>query len=115
MLSRGERMAWGALAATLIAGAAAAWWTADDWLPHAGPWAQQAWRKLTRPGPETLPHTNAGQRAPAAQGAAGAASAPHAQPRKCVKDGHVTYTDQACPPGSRELAVDGAVTSLPGG
>lgn len=113
MLSRGERIAWGGLAALAVAGAAAAWWTADRWTPHAGPWAAQAWRKITRPGPDTLPPGHAGRPAPAAQGAAAAASAPLVQPRKCVKSGQVTYTDQPCPPGSRELAVDGAVTSLP--
>ncbi len=110
MLSRGERIAWATLAAVAVAGAAAAWWTAEQWTPHAGPWAAQAWRKATRPGPETLPRDKAGRPAPTAQGAA---SAPMAQPRKCVQNGQVTYTDQACPPGSRELAVDGAVTSLP--
>ena len=35
------------------------------------------------------------------------------QPRKCVKDGRTTYTDQPCPKGTQELPVDGAVTSLP--
>ena len=51
---------------------------------------------------------------PAAQGAAGAASAPLAPPRKCQQsDGRVIYTDQPCPRGSREQTVDGAVTSLP--
>ena len=51
MLSRGERIFWGGLAAAVIAGAAAAWWTADQWTPHAAPWAAQVWRKITRPGP----------------------------------------------------------------
>ena len=111
MLSRGERIFWGGLAAAAIAGGVAAWWTADQWTPHAGPWAAQLWRKATRPGPDTLPQ---GKRVPATQGAAGAASALIAQPRKCVKGDQVTYTDQPCPPGSRELVVDGAVTSLPG-
>lgn len=41
MLSRGERIFWGGLAAAVIAGAAAAWWTADQWTPHAAPWAAQ--------------------------------------------------------------------------
>jgi len=106
MLSRGERIFWGGLAAAAIAGGVAAWWTADQWTPHAGPWAAQLWHKATRPDPDTLP-----QGSPARK--AGAAAAPMAQPRKCVKDGQVTYTDQPCPPGSRELVVDGAVTFLP--
>ena len=114
MLSRGERIFWGGLAAVVIAGAAAAWWTADRWTPHAAPWAAQMWRKITRPGPDTLPPGKAGRPAPAAQGAAGAASAPLAPPRKCQQsDGRVIYTDQPCPRGSREQTVDGAVTSLP--
>ncbi|MBS0477054.1 MAG: DUF4124 domain-containing protein [Proteobacteria bacterium] len=110
MLSPGERIALGGLAALAIAGAAAAWWTAEQWTPHAAPWAAQMWRKATRPGPDTLPRDKTGRPAPAAQSVA---SAPMVQPRKCVSNGQVTYTDQACPPGSRELAVDGAVTSLP--
>ena len=79
----------------------------------AGPWLEQAWRKTTRPGPDTLPP---GKKAPAqARPTQPGASGPVAvQPRKCVQaDGRVTYTDQPCPKGSSELAVDGAVTSLP--
>ena len=113
MLSRGERIFWGGLAAVVIAGAAAAWWTADQWTPHAAPWAAQVWRKITRPGPDTLPP---GKQQPAAQArsANSGASEPVApQPRKCVKDGRTTYTDQPCPKGTQELPVDGAVTSLP--
>ena len=90
MLSRGERIAWGTLAAVVIAGAAAAWWTAEQWTPHAGPWAAQMWRKATRPGPDTLPRDKAGRPAPAAQGAAGAASALRVEQRKCVSNGQVT-------------------------
>lgn len=37
-----------------------------------------------------------------------AASAPAARlMRKCLKDGQVLYTDDACPPGSQEEAVSG--------
>ena len=64
MLSRGERIFWGGLAAAVIAGAAAAWWTADQWTPHAAPWAAQMWRKITRPGPDTLPRDKAGRPTP---------------------------------------------------
>jgi hypothetical protein len=113
MRSPRERALWSLLALVLLAAAAAAWWTAEQWLPQAGPWTEQAWRKITRPGPETLP---SGKRPPAAQAAAaqGGASAPAApQPRKCVKDGRTTYTDAPCPRGSLELPVDGALTSLP--
>lgn len=76
MRSRGECIVWGALAA--VAGGVAAKWTADRWMPHAGPWAAQMWRKATRLGPDALPW---GKVAPAVQGAAGAASAPIVQPR----------------------------------
>lgn len=114
MRSPRERAFWSVLAVLVLAAAAAAWWTADQWLPHAGPWAEQAWKKMTRPGPETLPP---GKQPPAAQGARaahGGASEPRApQPRKCVKDGRTTYTDQPCPKGTQELPVDGSVTSLP--
>ena len=101
------------LATLLLAAAIAAGWTSDQWLPQAGPWTEQAWRKITRPGPETLPpgkQPRAAQ-ASAAQDGASAPAAP--QPRKCVKDGRTTYTDAPCPRGSQELPLDGAVTSLP--
>jgi len=111
MLSRGERIAWGAAAAVAIAGAVAAWWTADQWTPHAGPWAAQAWRTITRPGPGTLPPGKAARTPPAA----GAATAPlPPPPRKCVDaQGRATYTDRPCPGGMREQGVDGAVSVLP--
>ncbi|MFZ2856607.1 DUF4124 domain-containing protein, partial [Acidovorax sp.] len=91
MRSRTERTVFTALAVVLMAAAAAAWWTRDAWLPHAGPWSEQAWKKITRPGPDTLPP---GKQQPAAQAraASGGASEPVApQPRKCVKDGRTTY------------------------
>lgn len=113
MRSRGERTVLTAIALVLVAAAAAAWWTRAEWLPQAGPWAEQMWKRATRPGPETLPP---GKQPAAAQAraAGGSASEPVApQPRKCVKDGRTTYTDQPCPPGAQELPVDGAVTSLP--
>lgn len=87
MLSRDGRIVRGGLAAVLIAGAGAAWWKAEQWTPYAGPWAAHMWRKITRTGSDTLPRDKAGRPAPTptAQGAAGAASAPIVQPRKCVK------------------------------
>ena len=113
MRSPRERALWIVLAAALLAAATAAWWTSAQWAPHAGPWAGQAWRKLTRPGPETLPlDKRTASSAGTPRAARGAASAP-AAPRKCLRDGHTTYTDQPCPPGSQEQAVDGAVTSVP--
>lgn len=115
MRSRTERALWTALAAALAAGAGAAWWTAGQWWPQAGPWAQQAWRKLTRPGPETLPPPAGGAHRAATPSPQGAASvAAPLPPRKCVRDGRTTYTDQPCPPGSQERAMDGgALMSLP--
>ena len=113
MRSPAERALLTALAVAFVAAAAAAWWTADQWVPHAGPWTRQAWKKITRPGADTLPP---GKQQPAAQArsAKGTASEPLApQPRKCVRDGRTTYTDQPCPKGTQELPVDGAVTSLP--
>lgn len=113
MLSRGERIAWSSVVALALAGAATAWWTADQWMPHAAPRATQAWRKITRPGPDTLPQGKAGRAVSAVQGADGAASTPQAQPRKCRQpDGRVIYTDQPCPQGSSEQTVDGAVSTL---
>ncbi len=113
MRSRTERTVLTAIAVALVAAAGAAWWTRDQWAPHAGPWSEQAWKKVTRPGANTLPP---GKQQPAAQArsAKGAASEPAApRPRKCVRDGRTSYTDQPCPKGSQELPMDGAVTSLP--
>ncbi len=113
MRSRTERTVLTTIALVLVAAAAAALWTRDQWLPHAGPWTEQAWKKITRPGAESLPP----DKRPAAQARpaqAGASQPVAPQPRKCVRDGRTTYTDQPCPKGSQELPVDGAVTSLPG-
>jgi len=112
MLSRGERTAWAVVAAAILAGAAAAWFTREAWLPEAGPWLQQLWRKSTRPGLETLPP---GKRpAPSGNAARGDAALPPPPPRKCVAtDGRVTYTNAPCPKGAQEQAVDGAVSVLP--
>ena len=113
MRSTRERTLWSILAALLLAAAAAAWWTADQWLPHAGPWTEQAWKKITRPGPDTLPPGKQQTAAPAGAAQGSASQPAAAQPRKCVQDGRTTYTDQPCPKGTQELPVDGAVTSLP--
>ena len=112
MRSRTERTVLTVIAVALVAAAAAAWWTADRWQPHAGPRTEQTWKKITRAGPDSLPPGK--QRAAADRPAAAGASEPAApRPRKCVKDGRTTYTDQPCPKGTQELPVDGAVTSLP--
>ena len=113
MRSRTERTVLTVIAVALVAAAAAAWWPSAQRLPPPAPWSEQAWKKITRPGADTLPP---GKQQPAAQArsAKGAASEPLApQPRKCVRDGRTTYTDQPGPTGSQELPVDGAVTSLP--
>ena len=112
MRSRTERTVLAAIAVALVAAAAAAWWARDQWVPHAGPWAVQAWKKITRTGADTLPPTMKlpAQAHPAQPGASEPA---RPQSRKCLKDGRTTYTDQPCPKGSQELPVDGAVTTLP--
>lgn len=110
MRSRGERITWAVAAALVLAGTGAAWLTREAWLPEAGPWLQQLWRKSTRPGPETLPAA----KRPAASGKTAGEAPPPAPPRKCLaSDGRIVYTDQTCPKGLREQAVDGAVTVLP--
>ena len=113
MRSRTERTVLTVIALAVVAAAAAAWWTRDQWLPHAGPWSHTVWKKITRPGPESLPPDKRppGTQARATRGTASEPVAP--QPRKCVQDGRTVYTDQPCPKGSEELTVDGAVTSLP--
>ena len=111
MRSRTERTVLTAIAVLVVAAAAAAWWTRDAWLPHAGPWAEQAWKKITRPGSDTLPPDKRPAQGQLARSGASEPAAP--QPRKCVQDGRTIYTDQPCPKGTQELPVDGAVTSLP--
>ncbi|MBP8205430.1 MAG: DUF4124 domain-containing protein [Giesbergeria sp.] len=108
MLSPRQRTFWTLLAVLLLAAAVAAWWTRDHWADRVQPWAEQAWRKATRPGADTLP-----QDRKATPGAA--ASAPVAPtPRKCLQAGRTIYTDQPCPPGSQEQLLEGgAVTTLP--
>lgn len=111
MLSRGERTAWAVAAALVLTGAGAAWLTREAWLPEAGPWLEQLWRKSTRPGPDTLPP---GQRPARSGKTATDDAAPPPPPRKCVAaDGRVTYTNAPCPKGMQERAVDGAVSVLP--
>ena len=113
MRSRTERTVLTISALAVVAAAAAAWSTQDQWLPHARPWSHMIWKKLTRPGPESLPPDKRppGSQARSTRGTASEPVAP--QPRKCVKDGRTVYIDQPCPKGSQELTVDGAVTSLP--
>ena len=70
--------------------------------------------KLLAELPEHPMHLPVAKRPAQAQPARSGASTPAApQPRKCLKDGRTTYTDQPCPKGAQELPVDGAVTSLP--
>ena len=109
MRSRTERTVWAIAAVVLVGGGAAAWWTSGHWLPQAEPWVQQTWRKVTRPDPDTLPQKHKA----AARTSEGTAPALAATPRKCVQAGRTLYTDQPCPPGSQEKAIDGAVTSSP--
>ena len=109
MRSARERTVWTFAAVVLLAGAVAAWWTADRWLPHAGPWADKAWGKLTRPGDDSLPP----EKKAGTAGPRGAASAPAPQLRKCIQAGRTVYTDEPCPPGSQEQKVEGSVTSFP--
>lgn len=111
MRSPTERALWTLLAVALVAGASAAWWTADQWRPHIGPWSAQAWRTLTRPGPPKPPQSPPAGTAP--RDRATAEPAP-AAPRKCVRGAQVHYTDGPCPPGYEERPLDGsALSSLP--
>ena len=79
MRSTRERALWSIVIALLLAAAAAAWWTSDQWLPHAGPWTEQAWKKITRPSPDTLPPGKQPAQARAARG--GASEPVGVQPR----------------------------------
>jgi len=109
MLSPRERAVWTTLAVVLVAAAVAAWWTAERWTPLAGPWARQTWLAITRPSPPPG-HPRA---AAAAQAPGSSASAPAALPRKCVQGNRTVYTDQPCPPGSKEQKMDAALNVLP--
>lgn len=113
MRSRTERAVWTAVAAAAVAGGAAAWWTSAQWLPHAKPWAEQAWRSATRPSADTLPQASQAASSRKASSASGAEPAP-VLPRKCLQDGRTLYTSEPCPAGSHEMAVDGgSLTQLP--
>ena len=110
MMRRSHRHA---LVAATVAGLALAGWAYAHqpvWLPTATAWAQQAWRKATRPDDATLPQGRAATRAAESREAAAGTSVTHA--RKCVKDGVVSYTDQACPSGSQERWVDADAGAL---
>lgn len=112
MRSNRERTAWTILVVVLAAGASAAWWTADQWLPQARPSAEKTWSKLMRPGEDSLPPEKKNAQG-AARSARGAASATAPQLRKCIQGGRTVYTDQPCAPGGQEHKVDGEVTSFP--
>jgi hypothetical protein len=117
MRSPQERAFWRILAALLLAGGIAAWWTSDQWIDQAGPWLHRTWRTITRPDPSTLNKNDAGpqkNKATASTAADGNIEPlPSAQPRKCVQANRIIYTDQACPKDSVEATLDGgAVTSV---
>lgn len=112
MRSARERTAWTILVVVLAAGAAVAWWKADQWLPQARPWAEKTWGQLMRPGEDSLPPEKKNAQG-AAAGVRGAASAPPPQLRKCIQEGRTVYTDQPCAPGGQEHKVNGEVTSFP--
>lgn len=109
MRSPRERAFWIVLAVVVVAGAVAAWWTAERWTPLAGPWARQTWLAITRPSPPPG-HPRAPAAAPSSKTGA---SAPAPLPHKCVQGGHTVYTDQSCPPGSEERPLDPALSVLP--
>lgn len=107
-----------AIVLTLLGAAVvAAALTAERWSPQAGAWLQQGWQALT--GGDDAPARNGGPSAPAATGQAApvpadAASLAGPRPRKCVQGGSVLYTDQPCPPGSTEQALEGgSITLMP--
>jgi hypothetical protein len=94
----------------LVAAAAGAAWlwrdhpavrdaTAKVQASSAGRWVARQAEALT-----------SDQRGP---GTAGAVPAAASSLRKCSGEAGITYTDGACPPGSRPLPVDGAVTVVP--
>ena len=116
MRSPQERAFWRILAALLVAGGIAAWWTSDQWIDQAGPWLNKTWRTITRPDPSSLNKNDPGPlNGKAASTAADGAGQPlpSNQPRKCVQSDRIIYTDQACPKDSVEATLDGgAVTSV---
>ncbi|GAA4426442.1 DUF4124 domain-containing protein [Acidovorax lacteus] len=111
-----------AIVLTLLAAAAvAAALTADRWTPQAGVWLQQGWQALTGAGSAPASRTGASAATGRATSApspapapADAASVSAPRPRKCVQGGSVLYTDQSCPPGSTEQALEGgSITLMP--
>ena len=73
------------------------------WLPQASQWMGQTWRGLTRPSePARVESATTASRS-------GDKVEPAIvrKPRKCTaSDGHVTYTDGACPAGTQEQWLD---------
>lgn len=107
-----------AIVLTLLAAAAvAAALTAERWTPQAGVWLQQGWQALTGADSASASRSGASAatgKAPSASAPADAASVSAPRPRKCVQGGSVLYTDQPCPPGSTEQALEGgSITLMP--
>ena len=65
------------------------------------------------PTPEEQQRSQA-RRAAQAQADGKPAPAPAMQPRKCVQNGKITYTDEPCPAGSQEQIVPENLTVVPG-
>jgi len=99
--------------AVLVAGAAAAWVYRDTSMVRGatrpvqdsaiGRWTAEQARSLTGEG-----------RSPrAGDSTAPAGTTSDGSLHKCTGDAGTTYTNAACPPGTRRAAVGGAVTVLP--
>lgn len=122
MMRRSHR---NALILLLVVLAAAVVWAFQNqpvWLPGTSAWVQKTWRGLIRP--DASSRTTVGSQ-PAAASRSGSGSGEQSaqpvshRPRKCTTSaGHVTYTNQSCPPGAQEQWFDdsnGAVVqSAPG-
>ena len=117
MMRRSHRNALIALAVALAAVATWAFQNQAVWLPGATEWAQKTWRGLTRPDASSRGAVGSQPAATSKTKAASDLPAPR-RPRKCTSsDGHVSYTDQSCPPGTQEQWFDdangAAVQSVP--
>lgn len=82
-------------------------WRGPAVVTEAQALGEGLWKKASRPPPPSAEEKRQSAKSGphGADGKAGAKSAPAAQMRKCIQAERVTYTNEACPQGSREEAV----------
>ena len=105
-LRRAHRI-WIGIVLLLLALAGVYAWRGPAVVGEAQQLGEGLWKKASRPPPPSAEEKRQSAKAGAqgAEGKGAAKSAPAAQMRKCIQGERVTYTNDACPKGSREEAV----------